>query len=92
MKQSFTLFGGDSAHVFDGLAQRMRESCIVYRIGIDQFEGAELKIITEGVTRMLTPADTLPMIDVQISRHLYLQAVGKGSVTGWFVLLNGSAG
>ena len=90
MQQPFELAAGASAQVFDALAPRSREAGVVYRIYVERFDRAELKIITEGGTRMLTPADTLPMIDVHIGRHLYLQAVGEGTVKGWFALLSAS--
>lgn len=84
MRQPFLLAGGSSVHVFDGTLLQDRSYCIVYRISVEAFGGAELKILSEGFTRMLTPRDQVAAVDVVVGRHLYLQAVGEGEISGFF--------
>lgn len=79
----FELKAGESIQVFDGTLIRMRDKCVVYRIAVSSFSGADLKIIVEGgKTKMLTANSNIPVLDVAVSGALFLEATGNGSLSG----------
>jgi hypothetical protein len=86
----FELAGGKSLQVFDGTLVRIKGKCIVYRISVTAFAGAELKVITTGGKNVTLTADAvLPVIDIAAWGALYLEATGPGSVAGRYEALFG---
>ncbi len=85
MRQPFLLAGGTSAHVFDGTLLQDKSQCVVYRICVEAFGGAELKILSGEFSRMLTPRDHVSAVDVAVRKQLYLQALGSGEVSGYYM-------
>lgn len=83
----FNIKGGASIEVFDGTLVRIRDGCILYRITVTDFSGADLKIITGQRSKMVTPHGRNWSIDVAASGQLFLEAVGAGSVKGSYEAL-----
>jgi hypothetical protein len=78
----FELENGESVEIFDGGLVRVRDKCIVYRIAVSNFDGANLKVISGGRSKVLTPDSHSAVIDLAIWGELFLEAEGTGSVAG----------
>ncbi|MBZ0163629.1 MAG: hypothetical protein K8H74_13060 [Notoacmeibacter sp.] len=85
----FELHGDESIEVFDGSLVRARDKAVLYRIAVTHFDGANLKIITNGKSKLITPDARSRAIDVVVAGSLFLEADGGGSITGTFEALFG---
>lgn len=86
----FELSNRESIEVFDGNLVRARDKCVIYRITVTQFDGANLKIIvTGGKSKLVTPDTRSPVVDVAVWGQLYLEADGTGTVIGTYEALFG---
>jgi len=88
MRVPFLLMGGESAEVFDIGSEPMKDKVFVYRFCVERFAGCELKIVRDRQPARMIPADSRTrVVDVAVSSSLFVEAVGKGAVSGWYELV-----
>lgn len=85
----FELNSGESVEVFDSNLVRTKDHCVVYRVSVSHFNGANLKIISNGRSKMITADTHSPSIDIAVWGNLFLEASGDGSVAGAYEPLLG---
>jgi hypothetical protein len=85
MRAYWMLRGGESIEIYDG-EELAKGKIIIYRIGVERFFQAELKIVRPNAKPKILSRDSRSTtLDVAVSGALFLEATGKdGCAYGWY--------